>query len=203
MTNNLLADLLDTYFEKQTWTLFEAICLLQDIDPKNRKKPIVAHGDEDEMQRPYKIALASMADRRAGHLRDAEGRDHLRELERIEGSEGAARHLVDPRNFVAWACARWPDATSHLKEAEERYQDRKKQAKGWTKAEKALPKSREIAEEAFFELLKEKGIEAKAKFNISEMARELEQRLTKGGEKLYRFDALRKFIRQWIDDSVG
>jgi hypothetical protein len=186
MTDDELNMVLDKYFSKKgAWSLFEAICLLEKIDPKTRDKPITdidptedEGGATDYTVRPCKVAIRSIDDAELGHAFDADGIPNLVGKHDSPDEIGAAQYSVDPRKFVAWATAKWPNHTEHLKAAEKRYQDRKRFI-GLKPAEK-----KEAAREEFFRMVARNEFDIKdPTANKSECARTLVGRLTREGSR--------------------
>jgi hypothetical protein len=154
-------------------------------------------GSTDYAIRPYKIALESIQEAKAGKQPGPNEPPNLIEVDYKSDEVGAKRHFVNPRNFVKWAAARWPYATKHLEEAEARYQKAKRLA-GMSPRE-----AKPFAQEEFWKMVKEQNLDVHKRRGMTrEWARMLAIRLTpKGGRPLYETESLRKFIPEWIDDS--
>lgn len=195
---------LDKYFAwPGTWDLFTAICLMQKIDPATRTKPIKhdmptddPDGGTDYTIRPYKIALEAIQEAKSGRRPAKNEAPNLIEVEYKAEEIGAKRHHVNPRNFVAWAHARWSYATKHLDDAEERYR-KAKEMHGLKSGER-----KPFAQKAFWKMVEEEKLDvSRRRGKTRKWARMLEARLTpKGKAPLYDSETLRKYIPDWIDE---
>ena len=204
MANKISDEVFDSYFDDGSWTLFTAICLLRNIDPKDRKEPIFhksVGGKDDPTTRYYKVALSALkkaetgiaaVELSQGPAKDSKLDPPLYEIDHDAEAEGAARHYVDPREFVKWARARFPKISKHLEAAEERYQSKKKWSGLSTEERESL------AEKEFWAMLSEMGLSASdSKGKFTEWAKLLETRLTKFGDA-WGFERIRKEIPDWL-----
>lgn len=106
---------LDVWVAKQSaWTLFDAVCLLRQIDPDKHEEPIVLEVDDGRTTRYFKYSLEG-----AGTYKK------YRILKEDPDEVGAKRYLVDGKAFIEWAIKRWPDEALHLKDALLRYKLKK------------------------------------------------------------------------------
>ncbi len=203
MIENLTDEILDSYFaRKGRWSLFVAICLSENLNPKARKKPITDHdsaeiedGVKDYTVRPCKVAIESIEDALRGHEFGADGIPNLVGRRDWPDEIGAAQYSVDPRKFVPWAVKKWPNHAAHLQAAEDRYQDRKKFI-GLKPAQ-----NKEAARQEFLRMVARSEFDIKdPAANKSECARTLEGRLTRAGSRPpYVVGTLRKMIREWVE----
>lgn len=106
---------LDVWVAKQSaWTLFDAVCLLRQIDPDKHEEPIVLEVDDGWATRYFKYSLEG-----AGTYKK------YRILKEDPGKVGAKRYLVDGKAYIEWTIKRWPDEALHLKDALLRYKLKK------------------------------------------------------------------------------
>jgi len=197
--------ILDRYFQRKgNWTLFEAVCLLEKIDPKTRQAPIDdklgSNGEEDDDQvtRYYKVAHRAIEMTKARQVeRDDDGVElpPLIEMDVDPDAVGAARHFIEPRNFVGWVTMRWPVDSEHLAEAEARYQKKK------TWAGMSVAERRETARKEFWRLIKKENLDVSAhNGKVSGWAKQLEARLTRYGDA-WGYERIRKEIKDWIEEG--
>jgi hypothetical protein len=189
MSDENLDDLLDLWIAKQTaWSLHDAICLLQKINPERQKDPIVLDTDDGLTTRPFRLALKSLK---------APG-SAFYPLDELPDQPGAKRYLVDRDAFIEWADSdKWGGSAEHLVEAQMRYRAKK----GTLSKTQQEAHARRVAHRKVFDrLLREKGRDKFIRMSSHKIAAEMQPIIEREIGQPYKDRRLRDLISKWIQD---
>ncbi len=173
----------EAFFEGQSaWTLHIAICLLQEIDPKDRnekKEPIRLDKEDSITTRPFRYVMKALRDQS----------NNFSILHEKRNAKYAADYLVDRDNFIDWAeGADWGGTPDHLV----RVRAAHKAVGAWQKMNSK--EKRAAAREAYFQMIQSLP---SCPSSQRGRAKQLETRLMKKGKKLFDWESLRPMIRDW------
>lgn len=199
------------FFNQQTWTLHDGICLLSKMDPA-QKEPKVGRLPEEKdcpTNRLYKQSLEAI-----NFYKDDGSEvyfvEPLRPLKEFPNAVDATGVLVNPRIFVKWTLDSWPNQSSHMKVAEKQCQIRKAGKKAhhgkelWRKSLANKEENHAKAKATFWAMVKDQNISVKTKkFSYIKLAEMLETELKKTVQNPYGWEQFRRFVSTWIKEYLN